>query len=254
MQLSLNALFDDKRLTIAAVYVWFVILIMMFWQLGIFQSEFMSFGPNEHLTYMGVKVDNWGEYALIASYIGISTFVNDLAGDSIGPFISNNIADFKTRVLPYQPRTCLIISQMWSLYCSVASIASLYVAFSQADLLVLRILVDLCVNHYTTSRYISNKKYDPASYRKFFDDEVDELSGMMSTTLQNPTPATDTIEHKGLNNEGVFPPNNDQVDGADEVSVCIAVMEDDMQLHEHSDTITHDPPPQSITVPPSDMV
>lgn len=179
---SLNRLFDDKRMTIAAVYIWFVILILMFWQLGIFESQFMSFGPNEHLTYMGVKVDTWSEYSLIASYIGISTFVNDLASDSIGPFLSNNIADFKTRVLPYTPRTCLIISQLWSLYCSVASIASLYVAFSQADLLVLRIIVDLCVNYYTTSRYIRNKKYDPESYRKFFDDEGDECAQMIHPT------------------------------------------------------------------------
>jgi hypothetical protein len=254
MQLSLNTLFDDKRMTIAVVYVWFVMLILMFWQLGIFQSEFMSFGPNDHLTYMGVNVDNWGEYSLIAAYIGISTFVNDLAGDSIGPFLSNNIADFKTRVLPYQPRTCLIISQMWSLYCSVASIASLYVAFSQADLLVLRILVDLCVNYYTTSRYIRNKKYDPVSYRKFFDDEADELSEMITTTLQKP--ATDTLKESDVDREAVFQ-NNSQPFVADQVSVCIAdTME--VQVHEHTEvhehTTAHEDSMHPIGAPASDMV
>ena len=251
MHLSLNTLFDDKRLTIAAVYVWFTVLVMMFWQLGIFQSDFMSFGPNDHLTYMGVNVDNWGEYALIASYIGISTLVNDLAGDSIGPFLSNNIADFKTRVLPYQPRTCLIISQMWSLYVSVASIASLYVAFSQADLLFLRIMVDLCVNHYTTSRYIRNKKYDPVSYRKFFDDDAQgELSVMMPSTLQNPVQPTDDTPYEVVDTDAVFQ-NNYDLRPVDQVSVCIA---HSIELHEHIDTTALDDNEQPERVPPSDMV
>lgn len=167
----LNKIFDDKRVMISLVLIWFLICFLGFSFVGLFSSEFMKFGPNDSLTYLTVKVDTWPRYVFILLFTIISTCINDLASDSLGPFFTNAIADHKSRHLPYQKKTIIIISQIWSLYCSFMGVAAVALVFSQFDLILVRAVVDLVVNWYTLNRFMRNKEHDPHRFAQYFDEE-----------------------------------------------------------------------------------
>lgn len=167
----LNKIFDDKRYMITIVVVWFIICAIGFSTVGLFSSEFMRFGPNDTLTYLTVKIDTWQRYSFILFFTIISTCVNDLASDSLGPFFTNAITDHKSRHLPYQKKTILLISQIWSLYCNFMGIASVALVFSQFDLILVRAFVDLSVNLFTMNRFMRNKEYDPSGFGQYFEQE-----------------------------------------------------------------------------------
>jgi hypothetical protein len=167
----LNKIFDDKRYMITLVVLWFIVCAFGFSTVGLFSSEFMRFGPNDTLTYLTVKIDTWSRYVFILLFTIISTCINDLASDSLGPFFTNAITDHKSRHLPYQKNTILLISQIWSLYCNFMGIASVALVFSQFDLILVRAVVDLLVNFFTMNRFMRNKEYDPSGFSQYFEQE-----------------------------------------------------------------------------------
>jgi hypothetical protein len=95
--------------------------------------------------------------------------------------MANSICDHKNRFIPYSKSTCLLISQLWAIYCAVMSIASISLVFSQFDLLAVRLLVDLMVNQYTTTRFLQNKTHSAAAYNRWFEDATD---GDTETTFE----------------------------------------------------------------------
>jgi hypothetical protein len=170
--------FDDKRVTIACISVWFVICAVGFTWLGIFGSEYMRVGPSATLTYMGMSIDTMGRYLTVVGFVVISTAINDFASDAISPWIQNTVMDHKTRTIPYSKFTILFIAQTWSLYCGVMSVASIALVFAQFDLIMIRLVVDLFVNQYTIRRFLIKKSHDPFRYHNEFAeaDESDLLS------------------------------------------------------------------------------
>jgi hypothetical protein len=169
--------FDDKRVTIACISVWFFICLGGFTWLGIFGSEYMRMGPSPTLTYMGMLIDTMPRYIMVAGFVVISTAINDFASDAISPWIQNTVMDHKSRTIPYSKFTMLFITQTWSLYCGVMSVASIALVFAQFDLIMIRLVVDLFVNQYTIRRFLANKSHDPHRYHTEFlnEDETDNL-------------------------------------------------------------------------------
>jgi hypothetical protein len=153
--------FDDKRVTIACVSVWFFICLGGFTWLGIFRSEYMRIGPSPTLTYMGMLIDTMPRYLAVVMFVVISTAINDFASDAISPFIQNTVMDHKSRTIPYSKFTILWIAQSWSLYCGVMGVASIALVFAQFDLIMIRLVVDLFVNQYTIRRFLLEKSHQP---------------------------------------------------------------------------------------------
>lgn len=170
--------FDDKRITIACISVWFVVCAVGFTWLGIFGSEYMRVGPSSTLTYMGMLIDTMPRYMFVVGFVVISTAINDFASDAISPWIQNTVMDHKSRTIPYSKFTILFIAQTWSLYCGVMSVASIALVFAQFDLIMIRLVVDLFVNQYTIRRFLLKKSHDPFRYHNEFaeDDEADFLA------------------------------------------------------------------------------
>jgi hypothetical protein len=160
--------FDDKRVTIAFISVWFCICLGGFTWLGIFSSDYMRVGPSLTLTYMGMLIDTMPRYMAVVVFVVVSTAVNDFASDAISPWIQNTVMDHKSRTIPYSKLTMLFITQTWSLYCGVMSVASIALVFAQFDLIMIRLVVDLLVNQYTIRRFLSNKSHDPFRYHNEF--------------------------------------------------------------------------------------
>jgi hypothetical protein len=168
--------FDDKRVTIAFISVWFFICLGGFTWLGIFSSDYMRVGPSATLTYMGMLIDTMPRYMAVVVFVVISTAVNDFASDAISPWIQNTVMDHKSRTIPYSKFTMLFITQTWSLYCGVMSVASIALVFAQFDLITIRLVVDLFVNQYTIRRFLSNKAHHFRYHHEFLnEDDADNL-------------------------------------------------------------------------------
>jgi len=176
--------FDDKRVTIACISVWFFICLGGFGWLGIFRSEYMRIGPSATLTYMGMVIDTMPRYMAVVVFVVISTAINDFASDAIGPWIQNTVMDHKSQTIPYSKFTIVFIAQSWSLYCGVMTVASIALVFAQFDLIVYRLIIDLFVNQYTMRRFLSNKTHDPFRYHtEFLNEEEMQPMGVVTEGL-----------------------------------------------------------------------
>jgi hypothetical protein len=191
--------FDDKRVTIACISVWFFICLGGFGWLGIFSSEYMRIGPSATLTYMGMVIDTMPRYIAVVVFVVLSTAINDFASDAIGPWIQNTVMDHKSQTIPYSKFTIVFIAQSWSLYCGVMTVASIALVFAQFDLIIYRLIVDLFVNQYTMRRFLTNKTHDPFRYHtEFLNDEEMQPIGVVTEGLS-------VLNEKDRNSRGSVP-------------------------------------------------
>jgi hypothetical protein len=152
----------------------------------------VRWGPSPTTTYIGIILDTWYKWSAVAIFTAISSFINDLAGESLEPFFLMVIRDHKTRYIPYTKTTSVLLNQMWSVYCSIMSVFGLYTFFAQVDLLVIKMCVALIVNMYSSYRYLRNKQYEPLKYQRYFDNTSTE-EGEGETTNVNDD-ASDMLE------------------------------------------------------------
>lgn len=79
---------------------------------------------------------------------------------------TNTIQDHKTKYLPYSKGVCMLITQIYTIFCHVMSIFGIFLLFSQIDFLVIRTIADLLVNQYTTTMFMQNKIVDWKRYEE----------------------------------------------------------------------------------------
>ena len=159
------ALFDDKRLLTLALFIWTCVSSLVFTYIMLKDnSNFLLFGPNKHNKLLGVPLDDWFKWWTTAIYTFVSTAIAAFAGDSLLPFINNTIQDHKTEYIPYSKFTCLCIIQIFTVYAVIMSVIGMFVALTQVDFMLIRILADILVNHYTTFWFLRGKKVDANKY------------------------------------------------------------------------------------------
>lgn len=168
----LDALFDDKRVVTVVLMLYLTLVLIVMKEIGLLDSTFMNIGPSENTSFMGVKLNNWYKWSLVATFTFVNTSVNDFMSDAISPWILNTITDHKTKYIPYSKCVCLIITQLWSFYCNIMSVFAIFLAMSQIDFVLIRMSADLMVNAYTTTKFIRHKTYCPTKYRKYW--EIDQ--------------------------------------------------------------------------------
>lgn len=160
----LDGIFEDKRLASVVLLTWLCTVIAVFKQLGMFDSAYMNLGPSPKTVFMTVTLDTWYRWGLVAWFTFINTCMNDFFSDAISPWLLNTVIDHKARYLNYPKAVCLLISQVWSIYCAVMGVLGLMVALSQIDFVLIRLLADLLVNTYTNLKFMQNKVYDANKY------------------------------------------------------------------------------------------
>jgi hypothetical protein len=199
---ALNRVFDDQRLMVSATWVWLIVVLIIFSQMGLFHSEFIRFGPSTTTTYVGITLDTWSKWAAVAVFSAISSFMNDLANESLEPFFLCVIRDVKGRYIPFSKLTCVLLTQAWTIYASVMSLFALYTFFSQVDFVLIKLLVGLLVNMYSTMRYLRNKSHQPQKFAQYFqhqdaepDTDTRDRSSSVDTELCNATENTACVQH-----------------------------------------------------------
>ena len=163
-----DALFDDKRVVAVVLVCWLMLVLVVFKDIGMLDSKFMTFGPSEGTQFMGIVLNTWYKWGLVAGFTFVNTSVNDFMSDALSPWILNTITDHKTRYIPYPKWTCLVITQVWSMYCNVMSVFSIFLAMSQIDFVLIRMCADLMVNCFTCMKFMRNKIHCPEKYRQHF--------------------------------------------------------------------------------------
>ena len=173
----MDKLFDDKRLAVCILMTWLVVVVVLFKDIGLLDTKFMTLGPSSTTVFMGVTLDTWYKWNMVAAFTFINTSINDFMSDAISPWILNTITDHKTKYLPYTKTTCLVITQMWSIYCNIMSVFGLFLAMTQVDFVLIRMAADLTVNMYTNLKFMRNKVTCSERYHgRPASDELRELS------------------------------------------------------------------------------
>ena len=168
--MSLDAIFDDKRVLAVLIAGWTCAICVIFICIMVDDdSPFLSFGPNPQTVLFGFKLDTWTKWVCVALYTFVSTCIADFTSDSVGPWITNTIQDHKNMYLPYSKFTCVWIVQTFSMYAIIMGTIHLFVALSQIDFMLMRMFADLLVNYYTTKRFMQFKQVDPKKYAMHLD-------------------------------------------------------------------------------------
>ena len=144
-------------------------------------SPFLNFGPSARTELFGVQLDTWWEWWAVAIYTFTSTAIAAFATDSVVPWITNTVQDHKNKYLPYSKMTCWVIIQVFTFYAVTQSVIGLFVALTQVDFLVIRMLADMIVNHFTTFWFLRHKSVDKTKYRLYQTSDKDDVE--ISTDL-----------------------------------------------------------------------
>jgi len=164
MCLCIDKIFDDKRLASTVLMVWLSAVLIVFKDIGLLETGYMGFGPSDETKFMGVVLNTWYKWSMVAVFTFVNTCMNDFMSDAISPWILNTITDHKTKYLPYSKMTCLLISQLWAIYCNIMSVFGMMIALSQIDFVLIRMSADLIVNTYTNLKFMQQKTLNPKGY------------------------------------------------------------------------------------------
>jgi len=182
---AIDYLFDDKRLCIALLILWLIIVLLLFWDIGLFKGRYMGMGPSEDTIFMHIVLDTWYKWGLVASFTAVNTCINDFMSDAISPWLLNTVTDHKTRYIQYPKYQCLAISQLWSFYCGIMGVIGLMISLTQIDFVLIRLVCDLIVNLYTNYKFLRHKIYDVQKYFNFDGKSYDNELQLATETQSN---------------------------------------------------------------------
>ncbi len=97
MRKCVDHIFDDKRICVTVLVVWLAVVCAGSYYIGLMDTKFVRFGPSPTTGLMGLKIDTWTSWSCVALFTFVNTVINDFSSDSIGPFLTNVIADHKTK-------------------------------------------------------------------------------------------------------------------------------------------------------------
>lgn len=161
-----DRVFEDKRIAVLVLMIWLIIVLSIFKDIGMLDTQFMTFGPSKDTIFMSLRIDSWRKWGVIALFVFLNTSVNDFMSDAINPWIINTITDHKSRYIPYPKGICLMISQIWSIYCNIMSVFGMFIAMTQIDFVLIRMCADLLVNTYTNLKFMRYKEFSPEKYHE----------------------------------------------------------------------------------------
>jgi hypothetical protein len=164
-------MFNDKRFTAAALLVWLILIVVIFFSLGVLQSSFFRFGPSKSLHFMTIAIDTQEEWAMLAVYCCVDTLVKTFGHDSIVPWLTHTLSDPKCRVLPYRRSVGLVVMEVYFAYVHISGMFKFFLSLTQFDFVLINMLADMSMKIYSYSSFMESKVYifpttelpDPAS-------------------------------------------------------------------------------------------
>ena len=182
----MDRIFDDKRIAVTVLMVWLAVVMTVFKDIGLLDTSFMTFGPSATAKFMGVVLDTWYKWGMVAIFTLVNTSVNDFMSDAISPWIINTITDHKNKFIPYPKYICLGIAQLWAIYCNLMSVFGMFLAMTQMDFVLIRMMADLTVNTYTNLKFMRHKEHSPHRYTDIEMQAINTASQQAPLSLESP--------------------------------------------------------------------
>jgi len=223
----MDSIFDDKRVAVSVLMVWLAVVMILFNDIGLLQTTFMSFGPSSTAKFMGAVLDTWYKWGMVAGFTLVNTSVNDFMSDAISPWLLNTITDHKSKYIPYPKYVCLAISQLWSIYCNLMSVFGMFLAMTQIDFVLIRMLADLTVNTYTNLKFMRFKEYSPSKYHDIEMQNVPILHDS-SQQQQSPSSSFDSSSTAATNTMPMSRAEARRVDSGAQTVPLFVIEEDDL--------------------------
>ncbi len=81
----IDTLFDDKHVITVFLTCWLGLVLAVFKDIGLLDTKFMTLGPSENTNFMGIILNTWYKWGLVATFTFINTSVNDFMSDALSP-------------------------------------------------------------------------------------------------------------------------------------------------------------------------
>lgn len=156
---------EDQRIAAALLWLWLMVMLVLLWNFGAFTNanEYLRFGigPGPDLKFIGMDITTWTRWCILAFGCFVDQAMTTWSSDMIAPWISNTIADHKTTHLPYSKCTCVCVAVSFYSYHDLRYVIFIYMAFTQVDLLLMRVAVNVLVTIISHIVLMRGKKIEP---------------------------------------------------------------------------------------------
>ena len=150
----------DARFATGTMFVWIGAVLSAFVAIGGTSDNAYirwSVGPSASLKFIGLAIDTWTAWGCLCAAVAVDTVINVWAGEMIGPWLTFNIYDKARPTMEYNYWTAQCITLGWNTYHNLRPMLTVYLAFTQVDILLVRMLADLAISLCTVHMYIRHK-------------------------------------------------------------------------------------------------
>lgn len=148
-----NPLFAAK-----ALLAWQSGAVVLFAVFGLYEGDFFSMGPSDHLELFGVAIDSWWKWSGLMTYCFFDMIMYEWSSEVIRPFIMNNIQDFKCKLIPQTRMNSYFIVSSFEICGYLRMIVNFHIIFTQIDFIVSMFLGNMLSLYYTTTIYLRGRK------------------------------------------------------------------------------------------------
>jgi hypothetical protein len=162
-----------KRVLIGVLIsaLWQVVTIVIWIVLGVYKSNYYSFGPSENLVlaFVNIEIDTWYKYIILMFYIVFNCVFTALSGNYVSPWVNSCAMNPDYKLNYKKVHVYAIVNSYWGLY-SLSTIFFFLLNVAQVDFAIV-----ICVSNIMTDLY--------SSYQVIFDEKRNYDSSSEYTTI-----------------------------------------------------------------------
>ena len=155
----LSRLFHDKRQIVAVFSVWGLIVLIMFWFCGIFQSDFVHVGPSDKVKFLNFPINSWLRWCFVALFCVIDSAMWEITHEAITPWALNTVLDPKAQTLPYPKAMCLLVIESYYIHGVIIGPFAFWMSLTQFDFALIKGGASMLMRTYSHYQYIKDKEY-----------------------------------------------------------------------------------------------
>ena len=122
-------------------------------------TAYINYGPNDNLRFVGIQINTYQKYSLLALYTIINSVLRTLSIELIHPWLVNCLQNPENQSQnTFTARYGYEVSIVNVVYSWFDWVVSLIIVFSQLDLLLLEMSCHIITTVFTTNMYINKKK------------------------------------------------------------------------------------------------
>lgn len=136
-------LLRDERVAVAAMSGWLVFVMAVFFSLGGYKVNRLirfDFGPSDSLYFVGVHINTWPRWMLLLAFVAIDALIECWPDNVVQPWVLTTVYAADPRPLCHSRATTMSVTNLYAICGYVRRIIELYIAFTQIDVLMVRLL------------------------------------------------------------------------------------------------------------------